>query len=236
MPATVHPITEHDAARVDAFLREHLNPRVDWEASMQVPWTVDAPNGGFMLLDDDTVVGAHLAFYSERTIAGRREKFCNLAAWCVLPEHRFQGMRLLKALLGPGRLPLHRPVAERQRGPAQPAHGLPGARHPHRARAQPAVAEPAGPLPHQRGPGGHRAHAHRPRPRALPRPPRHERGPSRGADPRRGVVLRRLPQGPAQEPPAVREHPVREPPGRVPAARAAVRPPSPAAPRRARRR
>jgi hypothetical protein len=99
MPATVHPITEHDTARVDAFLREHLNPRVDWEASMRVPWTVDAPNGGFMLLDDDTVVGAHLAFYSVRTIDGRPEKFCNLAAWCVLPEHRFQGMRLLKALL-----------------------------------------------------------------------------------------------------------------------------------------
>ena len=52
-----------------------------------------------MLLDGDAVVGAHLAFYSERTIDGRTERFCNLGAWCVLPDHRFHGLRLLKALL-----------------------------------------------------------------------------------------------------------------------------------------
>ena len=52
-----------------------------------------------MLLDGDAVVGAHLAFYSERTIAGRRERFCNLGAWCVLPDYRFHALRLLKALL-----------------------------------------------------------------------------------------------------------------------------------------
>ena len=46
-----------------------------------------------------TVVGAHLAFYSERTIDGRSERFCNLGAWCVLPDHRFHALRLLKALL-----------------------------------------------------------------------------------------------------------------------------------------
>jgi hypothetical protein len=100
MAVAVRPITDHDAARVDAFLKANLNPRVDWAGSMRVPWSVDAPNRGFMLLGDDgEVLGAHLAFYSERTIAGRRERFCNLAAWCVLPEHRFQGLRLLKALL-----------------------------------------------------------------------------------------------------------------------------------------
>ena len=46
-----------------------------------------------------TIVGAHLAFYSERVIDGRLERFCNLGAWCVLPEHRFHALRLLKALL-----------------------------------------------------------------------------------------------------------------------------------------
>jgi hypothetical protein len=52
-----------------------------------------------MLLDDDKVVGAYLAFYSERMIDGRRERFCNLGAWCVLPNYRFYSLRLLKALL-----------------------------------------------------------------------------------------------------------------------------------------
>ena len=58
-----------------------------------------APNAGFMLLDGETVVGAHLAFYSDRVIDGRVEQFCNLGAWCVLPEYRFHGLRLLKSLL-----------------------------------------------------------------------------------------------------------------------------------------
>ena len=86
MAVAVRPITEQDAERVDGFLRANLNPRVDSAGSLQVPWSVDAPNHGFMLVsDEDEVLGAHLAFYSERTIAGRRERFCNLAAWCVLP-------------------------------------------------------------------------------------------------------------------------------------------------------
>ncbi|TRW43705.1 hypothetical protein FJ693_16620 [Georgenia yuyongxinii] len=45
------------------------------------------------------VVGAYLAFYSEREIDGRTERFCNLAAWCVLEGHRSQGLRLLRAVL-----------------------------------------------------------------------------------------------------------------------------------------
>ena len=40
-----------------------------------------------------------LAFYSERVIDGRHERFCNLGAWCVSPEYRFHGLRLLKAAL-----------------------------------------------------------------------------------------------------------------------------------------
>ena len=68
-------------------------------ALVEVPWSVDAPNAGFMLLDGHAIVGVHLAYYSERVIAGRRERFCNLGAFCVLPDHRFHSLRLLKALL-----------------------------------------------------------------------------------------------------------------------------------------
>ena len=45
------------------------------------------------------MVGVYLAFYSERKIDGRSERFCNLAAWCVLEEYRSHGLRLLRALL-----------------------------------------------------------------------------------------------------------------------------------------
>ncbi len=102
MAARVAPIGEQDLPRVAEFLHRELNQRVSaaqWQAAMRVPWSAPAPNFGFLLESDGVVVGAYLAFYSERVVAGAPERFCNLGAWCVLPEHRFSGLRLLKALL-----------------------------------------------------------------------------------------------------------------------------------------
>ncbi|HEX2416416.1 MAG TPA: hypothetical protein VHJ37_14490 [Thermoleophilaceae bacterium] len=102
MAVRVSPITDTDIRRVGEFLNENLNKKLSanqWARSLDVPWSVDSPNSGFMLLDGDTIVGAHLAFYSERMIEGRRERFCNLGAWCVQPDYRFHSLRLLKALL-----------------------------------------------------------------------------------------------------------------------------------------
>lgn len=110
MTIQVRPITGADVSAVAGFLHAHLNRRVPddaWARSMAVPWKIDAPNHGFMLVSDDrangaagpAVVGAYLAYYSERDVDGRPERFCNLGAWCVLPEYRFHGPRLLKALL-----------------------------------------------------------------------------------------------------------------------------------------
>lgn len=66
---------------------------------MTVPWKVDAPNHGFLLREGQRIIGVHLAFYSERLINGQLERFCNLGAWCVLPEFRFHSVRLIKALI-----------------------------------------------------------------------------------------------------------------------------------------
>ena len=66
---------------------------------MSPPWDTAQPNRGFVLEDAGAVVGAHLAFYSERLIDGCPESICNLGAWCVLPTHRHQGLRLLRAIL-----------------------------------------------------------------------------------------------------------------------------------------
>jgi hypothetical protein len=103
MAVKVAPITAADIPAVARFLHEQLNTRVpatSWEQALQVPWKVSAPNHGFLLrTDDGTVVGAYVAFYSERTIDGRLRRFCNLGAWCVRPEHRFHSLKLVKALL-----------------------------------------------------------------------------------------------------------------------------------------
>jgi hypothetical protein len=52
-----------------------------------------------MLRDGRRVVGTLLALYSERLVAGRVERFCNLGSWCVLPPYRSRSMSLLSAIL-----------------------------------------------------------------------------------------------------------------------------------------
>jgi hypothetical protein len=102
MTVQLEPITDVDIPAVADFLHANLNSRVTaatWQRSIRVPWKADAPNHGFLLRDEQRVVGVSLAFYSERVVAGRLEKFCNLGAWCVLPDFRFQSIRLLRALL-----------------------------------------------------------------------------------------------------------------------------------------
>jgi hypothetical protein len=102
MSVKVTPIQSAHVPAVADFLYAHLNARISavrWQAAMRVPWPVEAPNYGFMLTENDSIVGVHLAFYAERVIAGRAERFCNLGAWCVLPGYRAHSVRLLRALL-----------------------------------------------------------------------------------------------------------------------------------------
>jgi hypothetical protein len=96
------PITDGDIGAVAAFLHQHLNSRLsaaEWARCAVPPWSVDAPNHGFLLRRGDEVVGVYLAFYSERVVDGRPRRRCNLAAWCVLEEHRAHGVRLARAML-----------------------------------------------------------------------------------------------------------------------------------------
>jgi hypothetical protein len=102
MGVVITPITDRDVPGVADFLHAHLNRRVParaWARALTAGWKADAPNHGFVLRDGSRVAGAYLAFYSERFICGRIERFCNLGAWCVLPEFRLHSVRLLTALL-----------------------------------------------------------------------------------------------------------------------------------------
>jgi hypothetical protein len=101
MTIELAPITEAEVPAVAELLHANLNDQIPWAQScVPLPWKVDAPNCGFMLRDGQRVVGALLAYYSERLVAGRVERFCNMGAWCVLPAYRSHGIRLLLALLG----------------------------------------------------------------------------------------------------------------------------------------
>ena len=98
----LQPITAADLQEVAQFLHEELNSRVPadrWAGEIIPTWGVEQPNYGFLLRCRGEVVGAHLAFYSEREIDGATQRFCNLAAWCVAEPYRSHGIRLLRALL-----------------------------------------------------------------------------------------------------------------------------------------
>ena len=100
MTVELSPITDLDIAEVADFLHANYKDRIPWARSrLAGPWKVEAPNHGFVLRDGQRIVGAHLAFYSERLVAGRMERFCDLGTWYVLPEFRFHSLRLIKALL-----------------------------------------------------------------------------------------------------------------------------------------
>lgn len=98
----VEPITLAQVPEVASFLHKALNPRLsveEWARAIVPPWPAVWSNFGFMLMYEGETVGANVAFYSQREVDGRPVRFCNLAAWCVLEEHRAHGIRLLRALL-----------------------------------------------------------------------------------------------------------------------------------------
>jgi hypothetical protein len=98
----VGPIAADDIDAVGVFMHRHLNGDVSpvaWSRALRASWISDAPNHGFQLTLAGQVVGAYLAIYSTRWIDRVEERFCNLAAWCVLEEYRSDGLRLLRALL-----------------------------------------------------------------------------------------------------------------------------------------
>ncbi len=98
----VEPILPKDFDRIGAFLHRHMNARVPaaaWRGVLQPPWAATAPNHGFKLVSGDEVVGAYVAVYSTRSAGDRELAVCNLAAFCVLPEHRLHSLRLVRAVL-----------------------------------------------------------------------------------------------------------------------------------------
>jgi hypothetical protein len=100
--AEVYPITDDDLPAVADFLHRNMTSGLDaesWLKSFHPGWHIEVPNHGFMLVTGQLIVGVYAAYYARRIVRGQLEDFCNLGAWCVLPDYRLHGTRLLKALL-----------------------------------------------------------------------------------------------------------------------------------------
>lgn len=91
-------IQEADLPEVGQFLHENLNSRFSattWIQSLRHEWSAVRPNFGAQLRDGTRLVGVLCAVYSDQTINGKTEKFCNPHSWCVLSEYRNQGINLV---------------------------------------------------------------------------------------------------------------------------------------------
>jgi hypothetical protein len=99
---SLRPIGAADGVAVGDFLHRYLNPRVPataWTGVIAAPWEDNAPNHGYMLVDQDKIVGVNLAVYSQRYGPNGPIPVCNLAAFCVLEPYRAHSLRLVRALL-----------------------------------------------------------------------------------------------------------------------------------------
>ncbi|MBF0260788.1 MAG: hypothetical protein HQL97_02955 [Magnetococcales bacterium] len=119
--AEVLPIRAMDLESVCAFLTERQSGAPDgdtpavpprhgngtegkaispaaWKNAYAQAWMDSPPNHGFMLVDEDRVVGAFMALHAERFIRGRLERFCHLGPWVVMEGYRGQALSLMRAL------------------------------------------------------------------------------------------------------------------------------------------
>ncbi|MDD2659551.1 MAG: hypothetical protein PHY54_07710 [Methylococcales bacterium] len=99
---TLEPIRDSDLPAFCQFLNEHLSSARSagqWAEAFLQNWGIDKPNNGFLIRDQERVVGGIGAIYAERMIRGRPERFCNITSWCVLEEYRAQSMRLAMAVV-----------------------------------------------------------------------------------------------------------------------------------------
>ncbi len=100
--AKVEPITPDKFHEVyDAFLRDD-DPTVskeDWNRLFRPYVTTEDDLCGYMLRSEGKVVGMLGAIMSQRMIAGRMEKFCNLHSWFVNPECRGYSLLLMRPIL-----------------------------------------------------------------------------------------------------------------------------------------
>jgi hypothetical protein len=94
---TIEPITDDNLPEFAAFLADNMPAKrstTDWITGLKTAWAGDRPNYGFLMKDEGRVVGGIGAYYAERVIRGKVEKFCNITSWCVQDSHRKFSMQL----------------------------------------------------------------------------------------------------------------------------------------------
>ena len=83
---------------IEFFDMEDMN-RDDWFQLLSKRWFPEHDHFGYVLLDDERVVGFLGVFFYQRTINGTLHDLCSFFCWHVLEEYRRQSLLLLKPVL-----------------------------------------------------------------------------------------------------------------------------------------
>jgi acetoacetyl-CoA synthetase len=95
-------VTEADVDTICTFLEENMGRGISaaqYRSIFEYPWGKTKPDLGFVLVAGERIVGFLGAFYADREINGRIERFCNPTNWFVLKEYRHASLSLLLRLL-----------------------------------------------------------------------------------------------------------------------------------------
>jgi hypothetical protein len=85
------PIQADDKHSVAVFLHKNLFHKISveqWINGLFPPWSEDFPIHGYMIVDNNNIVGVLIVIYSKMLIDGKEAVFGNLSSWCVLEEYR----------------------------------------------------------------------------------------------------------------------------------------------------
>lgn len=98
----VEVATAADCDAVLPLFAAFNNPAISdaqWRSLFHYPWTTETEQRGFLLRDGARVVGFFGTIWSQREIAGKSERVCNLSSWITLPEYRNHSLQLFKAVM-----------------------------------------------------------------------------------------------------------------------------------------
>lgn len=73
--------------------------REQWQRAFTGRWECEEDYFGYALADGSRIVGMLGMLFSERFVAGRPMRFCNLHSWYVSPEYRSKSLALLKPVV-----------------------------------------------------------------------------------------------------------------------------------------
>lgn len=98
----IEPITDNNLSDFAVFLADNMPVKRssdEWVSGLRTHWDGDRPNFGFLMRDEGRVVGGIGAYYADRVIRGKLEKFCNITSWCVLDSYRKFSMQLAMSVV-----------------------------------------------------------------------------------------------------------------------------------------